>query len=77
MINHNPSEFVLDFGRILPGVPEAKIYARVICTPQHARQFLQALQTNIENFEKNFGEIKMQGQPNDKGVGFKMDQTKD
>ncbi len=73
VINHNPSEFVLDFGRILPGVPDAKIYTRVVCTPQHAKQFLQALQTNIENYEKVFGEIKLQGQNQDKAVGFKTD----
>jgi hypothetical protein len=73
VINHNPSEFVLDFGRILPGVPDAKIYSRVVCTPQHAKQLLQALEKNIENFENVFGEIRIQGQTADKGIGFKMD----
>lgn len=73
VINHNPSEFVLDFGRILPGVPDAKIYSRVVCTPQHAKQLLQALEKNIENFENVFGEIRIQGQAADKGIGFKMD----
>jgi hypothetical protein len=40
MVVNSPSEFILDFGRIVPGLPSAKIYSRVITTPQHAKQFL-------------------------------------
>lgn len=75
VITNSPSEFVIDFGRILPGIPDAKIYTRVVCTPQHAKQFLQTLDKNIENYEKQFGEIKLQGMPENKPVGFKPDKT--
>ena len=73
LITNSPSEFILDFGRILPGIPDAKIYTRVVTTPQHAKQFLQALEKNIENFESQFGEIKVQGQQENRPVGFKPD----
>lgn len=73
MITNSPSEFVIDFGRILPGLPNAKIYSRVLTTPQHAKQFLSILQRNIENFEKKYGEIKLQGKQEDKDIGFKSD----
>ncbi len=71
VITNSPSEFIMDFGRILPGIPDARIYTRVVSTPQHAKQFLQLLQKNIEGYENQFGEIKVQGMPENKPVGFK------
>jgi len=60
MISHSNSEFVLDFIRMLPGVPKAKVKSRIILTPEHAVRLLLALQDNIAKFEQNFGEIKAQ-----------------
>ncbi len=71
VISNSPSEFILDFGRIVPGIPDAKIYTRVMTTPQHAKQLMQLLEKNIEGFEKQFGEIKVVGQSDNKPVGFK------
>jgi Protein of unknown function (DUF3467) len=71
MITHSPSEFIIDFGRILPGLPNAKIYSRILSTPQHAKQFLNILKQNIENFEEQNGEISLPGQPGEKDIGFK------
>lgn len=71
MMTYSPSEFILDFGRILPGLPNAKIYSRVLTTPQHAKQLLNILQKNIETFEKKNGEIKIHGSHEDKDIGFK------
>jgi hypothetical protein len=71
MVTYSPSEFILDFGRILPGLPDARIYSRVLSTPQHVKQLLQILQKNVEQFEKQHGEIKVQGQNPEKSVGFK------
>ncbi len=73
VITNSPSEFIIDFGRILPGIPDARIYTRVVCTPQHAKQFLNLLEKNIEGYETQFGEIKVQGLPENKPVGFKTD----
>ena len=58
MITHSPSEVVVDFARILPNVPKAKVYARVLMTPMSAKLLLRALSENIDNFEKQYGEIK-------------------
>lgn len=72
LISHSPAEFVLDFTRMLPGVPKTKVYARIIMTPQHAKSFLNALQENVGKYEKQFGEIKIHGtQPNvQQPIGF-------
>ena len=59
LISHSPSEFVLDFARMLPGAPKAKIYARIVMTPQHVKLLLKALEENIKKFEEKFGEIKV------------------
>ena len=62
-IIHSPSEFVIDLGRIMPGRTDVKVYSRVIMTPLHAKQFLQALAQNITLFEQKFGEIRMESAP--------------
>ena len=60
-IIHSPSEFVIDLGRVVPGRPDVKIYSRVIMTPLHAKQFLDALAQNISLFQEKFGEIRTDG----------------
>lgn len=64
IITHSPAEFIIDFTRVVPGVPKAKVHARIITTPQHSKMLLKALQDNIDKFEARFGEIKIEGQPN-------------
>ncbi len=71
LISHSPAEFVIDFTRMLPGVPNAKVYARIIMTPQHAKSFLHAMQDNIRKYEEQFGEIKIQGEDKHRAFGFK------
>lgn len=63
MIAHSNSEFVLDFIRLMPGVPKAKVKSRVILTPEHAQRLLLALQDNINKYETNFGEIRQSNDP--------------
>jgi hypothetical protein len=58
MIAHSNSEFVVDFIRLMPGVPKAKVKSRVVLTPEHAKRFLQALEDNINKYEDTFGPIK-------------------
>lgn len=58
MIAHSNSEFVIDFIRLMPGVPKAKVKSRIIITPEHAKRLLAALSDNINKFEENFGKIK-------------------
>jgi len=60
IITHSPAEFILDFTRVVPGVPKAKVHARIITKPQHAKMLLKALKENIEKYEARFGEIKVE-----------------
>lgn len=60
IITHSSSEFVLDFIRIMPGTPKAKVKSRIILTPEHAKRLLTALDENIEKFEAVNGRIKVQ-----------------
>ena len=57
IITHSHSEFILDFVKIMPGVPKAKVKSRIILTPQHAKRLLNALKDNVKKFEENFGDI--------------------
>ena len=57
IVNHSNSEFVLDFIRVMPGLPKAKVKSRILLTPQHSKRLVAALQNNIVKFESNYGEI--------------------
>lgn len=57
IINHSPSEFIVDFITVMPGAPKAKVKSRVILTPEHAKRFHKALTDNILRYEKAHGEI--------------------
>lgn len=59
IISHSPSEFVLDFARLMPGVESAKVVRRVIMTPDHTKRLLRALSENVRRFEQEFGEINL------------------
>ncbi|MFY0606339.1 MAG: DUF3467 domain-containing protein [Cyclobacteriaceae bacterium] len=58
MIAHSSSEFVIDFIRLMPGVPKAKVKSRIVVTPEHAKRLLKALEDNIKKFENTHGSIK-------------------
>lgn len=60
-ITHSPSEMVLDFARILPGMTPSKVISRLLMSPLSAKLFHQALGENLTKYEASFGEIKMPG----------------
>src|SRR5690242_10473877 len=57
IISHSPQEFVIDFVRILPGVPKAKVKSRIVVTPEHAKRLMKALVENVKKYEAQFGTI--------------------
>ncbi len=61
MIAHSNSEFVIDFIRLMPGTPKAKVKSRIIVTPDHAKRLVAALKENIEKYEAAFGKINPTG----------------
>lgn len=62
-IIHNPAEFVFDFARVVPGRNDVRILSRVLTTPVHAKQLLNALAQNIAVYEKTFGAIRVDFEP--------------
>ena len=58
VITHSASEFVIDFVRIMPGIPKAQVKSRIILTPEHAKRLMAALKDNIGKYEAIHGTIK-------------------
>src|SRR6185295_18652056 len=67
IITHSNSEFVIDFVKVMPGIPKAKVKSRIVLTPQHAKRLLGALSDNISKFESIHGTIKQT-----EGIGIPM-----
>ncbi|HUW08293.1 MAG TPA: DUF3467 domain-containing protein [Anaerolineae bacterium] len=59
ILNHSPSEVIIDFARMLPNMPKVKVYARILMTPTNAKALHKALEDNLAKYEKRFGEIKI------------------
>ena len=59
VITHSSSEFILDFVRVLPGMPKASVQSRIILAPEHAKRLLRALEENVNKYEQTFGPIRM------------------
>ena len=61
MIAHSPEEFILDFIRVMPGVPKARVKSRIVVTPGHAKRLLAALADNVQRYEAQHGAIQEGG----------------
>jgi hypothetical protein len=57
VITHSSSEFILDFIRVMPGMPKANVQSRIILAPEHAKRLLRALEDNIGKYERSFAPI--------------------
>ena len=76
LITHSPSEMIVDFARVLPNLPKAKVYARIIMTPMNAKLLHKALGENLAKYEEKHGEIKAPDQgfePPSERIGFVRD----
>ena len=58
IIAHSPSEFIIDFVRVMPGTKNAKVHSRIIMTPEHTKRLLRALEDNVRRYEAQNGEIR-------------------
>jgi len=74
IINVNPFGFTLDFGQNVASLELVKVVARVSLSPQHAKIFSDILAQNIREYERKFGEIKVNPQMKEelpqKKIGF-------
>ena len=68
MLNHNETEFVIDFIYVQPQVPKAVVRTRVINSPKHMKRLLHALQDNVAKYESQFGKIDISGPPPSLGM---------
>lgn len=59
IIAHSPSEFVIDFARVMPGLKNARVQSRVIMTPEHAKRLMRALEDNVRKYESQNGDIRL------------------
>lgn len=61
VISHSTSEFIVDFIRVMPGLPKAPVKSRVILSPEHAKRLMKALEDNIRKYESQNGKIEVKG----------------
>lgn len=61
VITHSPSEFIVDFIQLMPGVPKGKVKSRIVMTPDNAKKLMKALSENISKYESVHGKIKDHG----------------
>ena len=59
IITHSSSEFIVDFVRVMPGIPKASVKSRIVLAPEHAKRLLRALEENIGKYERTFGSIRL------------------
>ena len=67
VITHSSAEFVIDFIRMLPNLPQANVKSRIIMAPEHAKRLLYALKENIDKYEKAYGGIRLPEPPRPDG----------
>jgi hypothetical protein len=63
IITHSQTEFIIDFVRMMPGVPKGKVKSRIILAPQHAKRLLMAIGDNLSRYESIFGDVDIQDGP--------------
>ena len=63
LISHSTSEVIVDFARVMPNIPKAKVYSRIVMTPMNAKLLLRALAENLQRYEAKYGEIPLPTHP--------------
>lgn len=58
VISHTPTEMILDFAQMMPGIDGAAVRQRIVMNPVHAKRTLAALNDNIRKYEQQFGTIE-------------------
>jgi hypothetical protein len=65
VVSHSPHEFTLDFCQLLPSGEQHKVNAEVVSrvriAPTMVARVLNALNTNMSNYEDRFGQVKALG----------------
>lgn len=72
IVTHSPAEFILDFTQVMPGMPKARVRARIIMAPLHVKAFAMALNENIRKYEARFGDIQVSQDEWAREFGFRL-----
>ena len=72
IIAHSTSEFIIDFVRLMPGVPKPEVKSRIIMTPENTKRLMLALQDNIRKYEQTYRKITLPEEPQNPPV-FPLD----
>ena len=59
VVAHSSSEFIIDFARIVPGIPKVSVKSRIIMAPEQVKRLMFTLQDNIRKYESEFGPIQL------------------
>ena len=62
IVAHSETEFVIDFVRMLPGLPKARVKSRIVFNPLQSKQFLRLMEHQVKVYEKQFGSIDLPGE---------------
>ncbi|MEX1179082.1 MAG: DUF3467 domain-containing protein [Nitriliruptor sp.] len=65
VVSHSPHDFTLDFCQLMPAKEQGKVNAEVVSRvripPTMVARVLNALNTNLTNYEERFGAVKALG----------------
>lgn len=76
MMNSGPFGMTFDFIQQVPLMKTARILSRIAMSPQHAKIFSEILSNGVQQYEENFGEIKLTTKMKDEAerkIGFHAD----
>lgn len=73
IVSHSVSEFIMDFIRMVPNMPQAKVKSRIIMTPEHAKGLMRTLEIQIQKYEETFGPIRNEVVPDRTAHPFPID----
>jgi hypothetical protein len=58
LVTYSKAEFVLDFARMMPGVPAASLKARIILSPHRVKALIAALDGQVKSYEGKYGKLE-------------------
>lgn len=67
-VTHTKEEFILDFMLLVP--PIGQYVARVVTSPGHMKRIIDALQSNLQKYEQQFGNVSPATEPGQPTMGF-------
>ena len=59
IVGYSQAEFILDFIKVIPGIPKADVKSRIIMSPMHTKNLLLLLNAKIKEYERKFGKIEL------------------